>query len=181
MDTGSLSNYYYKNGGSIFLQDLNSRYTSSCSFNNELNNIWTNYYLVKARALGPDVQGNRSTAGVLPRVRAVGADVDLLVNSIDPALPNVFNTILADLGYISDLLDPSYGLIAGLNCKLMGQDFQRLEQATCGSIYTKIYITRLVLGIASYGLLLAICLAVPLSKKQVRRERIAISDEITME
>lgn len=103
-------------------------------------------------------------------------DINLLINSIDPALPNVFNNILRDLSDISNLIDPKYGLIAGLNCKLMGEDFQRLEQATCGSIYSNIYITRLVLGISSYGILLSLCLAVPLSKKKETRPRVNLEE-----
>lgn len=125
MDTGSISNYYYRNPSSVILDDLNTRYTPNCSFNNELNNIWNNYYLVKAQALGPDVQGVASNTGVLPRMIIVKNDIDSLISNMDPALPNIFNTILSDLSNINNIIDPKYGLIAGLNCKLMGENFQR--------------------------------------------------------
>jgi len=85
-----------------------------------LNNIWKNYYLVKANALGPDVQGVPSTSGVLPRLITTKGDIDLLVSTIDPALPTIFKNILTDLNDIDNIIDPNYGLIAGLNCKLMG-------------------------------------------------------------
>jgi hypothetical protein len=56
----------------------------------------------------------------------VKSDIDSLINTIDPALPNIFNSILTDLSDINHIIDPKYGLIAGLNCKLLGEDFQRL-------------------------------------------------------
>ncbi len=126
MDTGSISNYYYRNPSLSILGDLNVRYNSSCTFNSELNNIWNNYYLIKANALGPNVQGMPSNTGVIPRMMTVKSDIDSLINTIDPALANIFNSILTDLSDINHIIDPKYGLIAGLNCKLLGEDFQRL-------------------------------------------------------
>ena len=84
--------------------------------------------------------------------------------AINPALPNMFSNILSGLNSINTLIDPKYGLLAGLNCRLMGEDFQRFQQATCGSIYKNVYITRLILGIASYGILISLFLIVPFGK-----------------
>jgi hypothetical protein len=47
-------------------------------------------------------------------------DVDTLISTIDPALPNIFSSILTDLSDINQIIDPKYGLIAGLNCRLIG-------------------------------------------------------------
>lgn len=57
----------------------------------------------------------------------VQTDIDALVSQIDPALPNLFNNVLSGLSTINNLIDPKTGLLAGLNCRLMGEDFQRLE------------------------------------------------------
>lgn len=58
---------------------------------------------------------------------------------------------------ISSLTNPKYGLLAGLNCKVFGEDFQALENVICGTFYKNIYLLRLTVGIASYGILFAMC------------------------
>lgn len=78
------------------LPDLISRYGASCPFNNELNNVWTNYYSVKEAALGPTVGGVKSSQGVLPRAETVKADLNTLFTNLD-LLPGVFSAILTDL------------------------------------------------------------------------------------
>lgn len=120
MDTAQILNYYQKNTDKDLLNDLGVRYGQQCTFNQNLNNIWKNYYLVKSNALGPDIEGVPSTSGVLPRTMTVKNDIDNLINSIDPALPNLFNNVLEGLSTISNIVDPKTGLLAGLNCKLMG-------------------------------------------------------------
>lgn len=120
MDSSSIFNTYWKYSDRNILTDLSQRYGGSCSLNTELNNVWSNYYKVKADIYGPNVQGSLSNSGVLPRTTNVLNDVDELIKAVDPALPNLFRNILFDLNSVQDLLDPQYGFIAGLNCRLMG-------------------------------------------------------------
>lgn len=57
----------------------------------------------------------------------VQADINSLITQIDPALPNLFHNVLSGLSTINNLIDLKTGLLAGLNCRLMGEDFQRFE------------------------------------------------------
>lgn len=166
MDSAIILNFYQKNTGEDLNTDLGQRYGAGCTFNQELENVWVNYYQIKANVLGPDVAGVPSTAGVLPRTMTVKNDIDNLINEIDPALPNLFKSVLDGLSTINNIVDPKTGLLAGLNCKLMGEDFQRLEQSVCGSLYKNIYATRLALGIASYGILLSLCLFICVGRRR---------------
>ena len=118
MDSGQVLNHYLT-GGHVLLTDLTSRYGSSCTFNSELNNVWTNYYKVKEIALGPTVGGVASSTGVLPRTVQVQTDLNTLFTQIN-ILPTFFNSILTNMNSINTLVDPTYGMLAGLNCSLIG-------------------------------------------------------------
>lgn len=120
MDSSQILNFYQRSPSSDLNADLGVRYGSACSFNQELQNIWKNYYQIKANALGPDVQGSPSVDGVLSRTMAVKSDIDSLISQVDPALPNLFSNVLTGLSTISSIVDPKTGLLAGLNCRLMG-------------------------------------------------------------
>jgi len=50
----------------------------------------------------------------------------------------------------------------------MGEDFHRVEQALCGSLYVDFYTTRFAIGLASYGILLAMFFMVWVSKKEIK-------------
>jgi Na+/alanine symporter len=64
---------------------------------------------------------------------------------------------VASMTLIAPLIDPTTGLVAGLNCKLFGEDFQRIQQVMCGSMYYNMYLMRYALGISCYGVLFAMC------------------------
>jgi hypothetical protein len=123
MDSAKIFNIYWASSTDVLLDDLSTRYGATCTFNPQLNNVWNNYYKIKAQTYGPAVSGTPSTSGVLPRAITTRQDVDNLISAVDPALPNLFSNILTNLNSIQDLVDPKYGFIAGLNCRLMGEDF----------------------------------------------------------
>jgi len=55
------------------------------------------------------------------------------------------------------LVDPKYGVIGGLNCKLFGEDFQTMIDTLCVNTFNSFYAHRLALGIGSWGLLFSLC------------------------
>ena len=63
----------------------------------------------------------------------------------------VLNTVSTGMTSISSLTDPTYGMLAGLNCKIFGQDFVTFQNVICGSFFTNIYLIRLTFGIASWA------------------------------
>jgi len=119
MDT-TTSLHYYRDGSHALMSDLSSRYGASCTFNIKLNNVWTNYYKVKDNALGPTVNSVASPTGVLPRTNTVKTKLDTLILDLDPAIPNLFSNIINNMNSINTLIDPKYGMLAGLNCSLIG-------------------------------------------------------------
>jgi hypothetical protein len=127
---------------------LNSRYSGCTSLNNGLSNLWANYYNIKTASLN----------GVKSRITTAQGSVTTLTGYIAVNLTSLFNTVKSNLlGTLSTVTDPKYGLIAGLNCRVFGEDIVRITNAFCVSIFNSFYITRLVLGIASYGILFSLC------------------------
>jgi len=100
---------------STVLSDLNLRYTApGCStFNNDLANVWNNYYLVKSQAMSP-IASRASIAST-----SLLAYTNSLVYNINPTFKNVMNTLTQSAATITD---PTYGLAAGINCKVIGED-----------------------------------------------------------
>jgi hypothetical protein len=112
--------FRYLNTATSLPTDLSLRYGSICSFNTKLNNVWTKYYKIKLTALGPTVGGSSRTTGVYPRTVTVKNNINTLNTTVIPTLPNTFTSINNNLAGISSLTDASYGLVAGLNCSLIG-------------------------------------------------------------
>lgn len=162
MDSTLLMDYYPNVGDSATLTtDLNSRYLSggSCAFNTQLHNIWTHYYQKKNSKLGPgDTAG---TTTVLARAEQSVLDINgtgagtviTAINTIHDQLYNVQSSISS----ISTITDPDYGMLAGLNCKVFGEDFQRFQKVICGKFYNNLYNLRLTIGISAFGILFSLC------------------------
>lgn len=102
------------------LSDLSLRYGVACTFNVKLYNVWNNYYKVKDIALGPTVNGVASTSGVYPRTMTVSSDVTTLTSTIAVGITTVFANVNANLNSISDLINPTYGILSSLNCQVIG-------------------------------------------------------------
>lgn len=111
MDTTSILNTgTYSNTASV-LAALTSRYPGCTTFNNDLSNIWNNYYLVKSNSFSP-ITSRASTAST-----SLTAFTDSLTNTIDPTFTNAISSLTS---IASSVTDPKYGLVAGLNCQLFG-------------------------------------------------------------
>ena len=157
MDTTKLSTMITT--GNILTQ-LNTRYGATCTFNAKMNNIWANFYDLRNTALGPTASAGVGS-GVLRRASDVEAEIIStsaggVFFTID-ALSAKFISINTAMTAISTLTDPTTGLVAGLNCALFGEDFIRLKDVLCSSMYTNMYTMRLALGISCYGVLFAMC------------------------
>ena len=136
---------------------LNTRYGPSCSFNAKMTNVWS-YYETKNNALGPAGTG----ATVFGRANAAKATIE--DNSTTAGvfyslhqMESLFTSINSTLSSIATLTDPKTGLVAGLNCLIFGEDFQRIHEVMCGSMYYNMYVMRLAVGISCWGVLFAMC------------------------
>ncbi len=120
MDTTQALHRYVSLATGSLLIDLAIRYGAVCSFNTKLSNVWNNYYKVKAIALGPTINGVASSSGVYPRTVTVNNDVTTLTTTIGVGITTVFANVNSNLDSISDLIDPTYGLLSSLNCQVIG-------------------------------------------------------------
>jgi hypothetical protein len=50
-----------------------------------------------------------------------------------------------------------YGLVAGLNCKVIGEDLGILVNSLCVSNFNTFYISRIAMGLVSFGILFSTC------------------------
>ena len=81
------------------------------TFAGEMKNVWDNFYSVK------DTQWN---GGINSRLSTADSSVSTYSSSVT-GVGTQFDTTLAGLNSVSSsITDPTYGLIAGLNCRIFG-------------------------------------------------------------
>lgn len=79
------------------------------------------------------------------------------VDAVQAQFQSVFTTLT---GSINSVVDPEYGLLAGLNCLIFGEDFNVLVKTICVQFFNTTYLSRLTLGITAFGILFAMCCSV---------------------
>ena len=134
-----------------------------------MNNVWTNYYKIKETALGPTVGSTVSATGVYPRANTANSDFATLTTKIN-SLNTTFTNINSGLSNLMTLVNPTYGLFASLNCKVIGEDAQTAMNLWCGPAYDYLYLLRLGVGIMSYFLAVSVCCLVCVGNRNYRRE-----------
>jgi formyltetrahydrofolate synthetase len=84
--------------------------------------------------------------------------VNTFVTNITTTLNATFSNAVTSLNAVAQsVTDSKYGLVAGMNCKVIGEDFTTFTTTFCQSLFTVLYFSRLVVGCASFGILFAIC------------------------
>ncbi len=132
-----------------WLTKMNAKYPAACaaSWSTYFGNVWDNYYMQKVPKMVA-IQGRWTTANTdLTNVKTS-------LNGVNSSLTSIISTLNSTFGSITD---PQYGLIAGLNCKIIGEDLQTMVSSVCVSNFNTLYITRLLMGIAAFGILFAMC------------------------
>ena len=126
---------------------------SLCVFAKSLGNVWANYYSIKkthynalnTRVLTAANKIEKTTTGTNQTKTAL-TDFKTQLTNLDTAM-----------AAMNSITDPQYGVLAGMNCKIFGEDFVRLKNVMCGGFYNNIYGIRLVFGIAAFGMLFSMC------------------------
>ncbi len=150
IDTSLIFNAYY----SALTQGqwksrLDTKYGTGCAatWNTYFGNVWDNYYMNKVpKMLAISTRWTTATASM--------TTVKTNLNGVNASLTSIISTLTSTFDTITD---PTYGLIAGLNCKIIGEDLQTMVSSICVSNFNTLYITRLLLGIAAFGILFAMC------------------------
>lgn len=112
MDTTSIFNAYYTAvARGALLTDLNTRYANGCpSFTGLFGNIWDNYYFNKI-PIFTAISGRWSTAS---------ASVTVITTDLVTVNTTMNNVMSALTSTVDGITNPQFGLVAGLNCLLIG-------------------------------------------------------------
>ena len=149
MDTTSIFNAYYTAvaRGSL-VTDLNTRYSNGCpSFTTAFGNIWDNYYFNKIPAF----------TAISARWTTASTSVGTIITDLGSVNTTISSVMTSLSTAVDGITNPTFGLIAGLNCLLIGEDINLVVSTLCVSNFNTLYITRLVMGISSFGILFALC------------------------
>lgn len=99
---------------------LDGRYTSTCAFNPYLQNTWTNYFNKKFAVLGFPTVYIQTSGTVMYRLSQSTSSISGSAFTNIDNFKTHLNTAKTGLSGIGDLTDPTYGMLAGLNCKIFG-------------------------------------------------------------
>ena len=141
------------------LDNLNARYsddTNCVGFTTELSNIWNNFYREKESVLEPV---HTRASDVETNVLSIKADID---NDLTPAFEDALNTLQDSFGTI---LDSKTGLIAGLNCRVLGEDVKLVVDIFCNKIFMYSFILRILFSASSFAILSSVFGIVKLGRK----------------
>jgi hypothetical protein len=167
IDVGDIFNSWYTNtppNGTATLANaaawkakLDTRYSSgdACvgAFTTTFGNVWENYYKRKIDAYSPilgrwkSVSDNTNPASDITQVSNAFVSINTTMSSVIGVLQ----------GSVDAITNPTFGMIAGLNCLIIGEDLGLVVGSICVSNFNTFYITRLLMGIAAFGILFAMC------------------------
>ena len=74
--------------------------------------------------------------------------------NIEPLFASVVESLEASAG---NFIHPTYGIGAGLNCKLIGEDMDILANNLCNLFLPKLYIMLIIFGCLSFAILISLC------------------------
>ena len=86
-----------------------------------------------------------------------------VVRSFDNALNNLLN------GF-STITDPKFGLIAGFNCRVLGEDVLLLVNTFCDNVLVTTYFLQITFGVVGYLILFISCCSVCLGVRHLRKD-----------
>jgi hypothetical protein len=58
---------------------------------------------------------------------------------------------------VRTVVDPQYGMVAGLNCLVLGEDLNMVSNTACVRLFNTFYFLRFALGLAAFGILFTLC------------------------
>jgi hypothetical protein len=136
---------------------LDGRYSSgdACvgTWSTTFGNVWDNYYKIKINQYSPIV-GRWKTITDSTNPASDVSQINNAFTSINSTMSSVVNVLTANVDAVTN---PKYGMIAGLNCQIIGEDLGLVIGSICVSNFNTLYITRLLMGIAAFGILFSMC------------------------
>jgi hypothetical protein len=143
--------------GTALKATLDGRYASgdACvgTWSTTFGNVWDNYYKIKANQYSP-ILGRWKLITDLTNPASDISQINNAFVSINVTMSSVVNILTTNVDAVTN---PKYGMIAGLNCQIIGENLGLVVGSICVSNFNTIYITRLLMGIAAFGILFSMC------------------------
>lgn len=139
------------NSGTAQIADITGRYSGCSTWITDMSNLWTAYYSVK-KANYQAVRTNMGSAKTNYNTASTGYHDKLT------QVQSAFVPISSQLtSIVRTVVDPQYGMVAGLNCLLLGEDLNLVSNTLCVRLFNTFYFLRFALGLAAFGILFTMC------------------------
>lgn len=96
---------------------------------------------------------------IIGRAATATAAITAYKGSITQVGVTINNVKTALQGAVDTVTDPNYGIIAGLNCAILGEDLFLVVNSMCVHGFKLSFFIRLAFGIAGFGVLFTVCCA----------------------
>lgn len=156
-------------GNSTILASVSARYGGGAcaTFANDLSNLWQNYYKKKEDTIGNSI-APASTTGIYANAVNLLTPLGTFSTSIT-SINTQLTTDQPQITSLGEILDTKYGMLAGMNCRLLGHDFQNIVDANCIGMFNSFYTLRLSFGISCFGLFFSLCCMVCAGSRHARQ------------
>lgn len=139
------------NSGTAQVADITARYPGCTTWITQMTSLWNEYYNQKKTRYTP-VRTNMAAAKTNYNTGTTGyhdrlADVQSAFVPISSQLTSIVRTVV----------DPQYGMVAGLNCLVLGEDLNMVSNTACVRLFNTFYFLRFALGLAAFGILFTLC------------------------
>lgn len=130
-----------------------SRYAADActtTISGEFTTVYNNWYAIRTNA----ANGIPSVATRWSPIATKFGNVQTQMASAKTAMASTYTTLN---GSISNLVDPTYGMVAGVNCLLIGEDLKLTKNTICVTLFNSFYFLFMTIGCASFALLFSMC------------------------
>lgn len=106
-----------------------------------------NWYKIKQNNYAP-------VLGRLPAAQTAVTNYKTQITNVKTAFNNVISGFTST---VNSIVDPNYGLVAGFNCVIIGDNLNLVNSAICQHGFRLMFFFRVAFGMAGFGMLFAMC------------------------
>lgn len=150
--TSCFANYPSGAGGQTsVITDITARYPTCATFAGNIGDLFLNWDN-KRRDTGTGIGKIQAdyNANISPDMVSLKTEMDTVKTNFDSAFDNLNNTI-------EEVVNPDYGLMAGLKCRVLGDDIITAKNTVCVSLFNSIFFLLVTMGTTSFALLFGLC------------------------
>lgn len=150
--TDCFSKYTFDAAGrSWIIADITARYPSCAGLATVIGDLFDNWDIKRRSTVsGIGLIGSNYAASVSPDMITLESDL----NNVKGDFTTAFNNLNSS---ISEVVDPQYGLMKGLNCRVLGEDIVNAKNTICVSLFNSVFFLLVTMGTTSFALLFALC------------------------